>query len=121
MAKTEPKLAEWMVLEVHVELDREYDYKELAEEVVSRIKGLGIGNAQTHGVYSVEAMRLSPAKAAFELRVRNAHWFKNQTTLQELRTLLHNALAGIARDVAEIDRIQSMRKLLPIEPTCTGM
>ena len=121
MAETDPSLAKWMVLEIQVELDREYEYEELAKEVATRIENIGMGDVGTHGVYSVEAVRLGPVKAAFRMRIREAKWFGNPTDLQKIRNLLFGTLANIAKDVAEIDHIQSMRKLLLVKPSSTGM
>ena len=120
MAKTDPRLAEWMILEIEVELDREYEYKELAKEVARRIKEPGA--ERTFGVYFVKAVRLSSTKATFKIGIREAKWLGSPTALQEIRSLLFGVLSNIAKDVAEINRIQLLRKLLPeVKSTCTGM
>ena len=115
MAKTDPRLANWMVIEVEAELDREYVPEELAKEIASRIEGME--KAHACGIYHVAAVRMNPTKVNLQIRTQYAR----DATLHDVRSLLWNVIAEIAREVAEIDRIQSLRKLLPIEPTCTGM
>ncbi len=114
MAKTDPKLASWMVLEIEADLDRECDPNELAIEIARRVKILGQDAAG--GIYHIGVEKISSTKVNLIIRTRFV-----EVTLQSLRTLLWTAIAGIAKDVAEIDRIQSLRKLLPKKSTSTGM
>ncbi len=122
MAETDPWLEDWMVLTIRVELDREYLLPELGDEMTKRIDAMMTNNTRrTYGVYAVTIKKVTEVEVEIRAHVRDAVWCGDKVTLLAVRQLVYTTLRDIARDVAGIDRIQSLRKLLPIEPTCTGM